>query len=354
MTSSFDPLKITDFDYLEFAVEDLQKASEPYLRLGFEKAAQRISLERKLTSHLYVQNQIRILLSHSTDPMDPVAKYVARHGEGVLTVALRCEDAMSAFELAVNRGAEIAEIPRAHKKDFGSVEQASIKTFGDVRHTFISRKGNLFAEGFDEPLKSQNRGYGLEKLDHITVNVEAGQMNRWTEFYEKVFGLRNTRFFDIHTERTGLYSKVMQSPNGVMKMPFNEPTDPKSQIQEFIDIHHGPGVQHVALLTNDILQSLPPLKKQGMKFLETPHSYYEMVAARVPNVTENLGELEELAIQVDGDQKGYLLQIFTHNLIGPFFYEVIQRKGNDGFGEGNFRALFEAMERDQIRRGVLK
>jgi 4-hydroxyphenylpyruvate dioxygenase len=354
MASLFDALKIIDFDYIEFAVSDLEKASEAYLRMGFEKAGTRQNMERNLTSFLFVQKDIRIVLSHSKSPSDPVASFVTKHGEGVIDVAFRCEDAMSAFELAVNRGAEVAETPRAYKKDFGAVEQASIKTFGDVRHTFISRKGNLFADGFDDPVKGQNRGYGLERVDHITNNVEQGQLDKWSGFYEKVFGLQNTRFFDIHTSRTGLYSKVMQSPNGVIKMPFNEPTDPKSQIQEFIDINHGPGVQHIALLTSGIMETLRPLRKQGLKFLETPHTYYEMIASRVPNVTENLGELEEMGIQVDGDQKGYLLQIFTHNVIGPFFYEVIQRKGNDGFGEGNFKALFEAIERDQIRRGVLK
>lgn len=352
--SPSEPLRVIDFDYVEFAVNDLEKTSELYLRMGFEKAGSRQSLERKLNSSIFVQNNIKIVLSHSKDSNDPVSQYVARHGDGVIDVAFLCEDAVSTFEVAVNRGAQVAIAPRSYNKDFGSVSQASIKTFGDVQHTFISRKGNLFAEGFDEPIKGQNSGYGLMRIDHVTCNVEQGQMNQWAGFYEKVFGLRNTRFFDIHTERTGLYSKVMQSPDGIIKMPFNEPTDPKSQIQEFIDINHGPGIQHVALLTNAIMTTMRPIKKQGLKFLETPHSYYEMIASRVPNVVENLAELEEMGIQVDGDEKGYLLQIFTHNVTGPFFYEVIQRKGNDGFGEGNFRALFEAMERDQIRRGVLK
>ncbi len=354
MNNLFSSLKIIDFDHVEFAVSDLDKASELYLRFGFERAGTRQILERQLRSYLFVQNNIRVLLSQSEDPKDPVARFVSAHGDGVISLALRCEDAIATFEQTVNRGAEVAESPKSFTKDFGSVEQAAIKTFGDVRHVFVSRKGNLFAEGFEEPLRAQNRGFGLERVDHVTVNVEAGQMNRWAEYYEKVFGLKNTRFFDIHTERTGLYSKVMQSPDGIIKMPFNEPTDPKSQIQEYIDINHGPGIQHIALLTSGIMDSLKSLRKQSIQFLDTPHTYYEMVASRVPNVAESIGELEELGIQVDGDLKGYLLQIFTQNVVGPFFYEVIQRKGNDGFGEGNFRALFEAMERDQIRRGVLK
>lgn len=354
MTSDFDALKILDFDHIEFAVADLEKAAELYLRLGFEKTDSREILERKLRSDLYVQNNIRVVLSKSTEPNDSVAQFVSRHGDGVHTVALRCEDALAAFDLAVRRGAQVTTSPRSFKKDFGEVQQASIRTFGDVQHTFISRKGSLFAEGFENPLKGQIRGCGLERIDHITTNVDEGKLDEWAGYYEKVFGLKNTRFFDIHTERTGLYSKVMQSPNGVIKMPFNEPTDPASQIQEFINVNHGPGIQHIAFLTTGIMESLRPLRKRGLKFLETPHSYYEGIPARVPNVSENLGELEELGILVDGDEKGYLLQIFTQNVVGPFFYEVIERKGNDGFGEGNFRALFEAIERDQLARGVLK
>ena len=322
--------------------------------LGSKKALTREVRERKLKSHLLIQNQIRILLSQSADSEDAVGRYVKTHGEGIINVAFRCEDAFAAFELAVNRGAEKSSAPKAYTKDFGSVEQASIRTFGDVQHTFISRKGTLFSEGFESPLKSSNKGYGLERIDHVTVNVENGTREKWTKFYETVFGLKNTRFFDIHTERTGLYSSVMQSENGVIKMPFNEPTDAGSQIQEFINVHHGAGIQHVALSTHQIIETLRPLRKQGIRFLDTPHTYYEAIAARLPGVTEALGELEEVAIQVDGDEKGYLLQTFTHNLIGPFFMEVMQRKGNDGFGEGNFKALFEAMERDQIRRGILK
>jgi len=335
-------------------VSDLDSAASIYLHLGFEKAGTRELLERKLKSYLMVQNEIRILLSHSDDPQDPVSRYVALHGDGVISVAFLCEDAVSALEVAVKRGAEIAESPKAYKKDFGSIEQSAIKAFGDVRHTFVSRQGTLFGEGFNNPLRPQSTGFGLQRIDHVTTNVGKKEMDFWAGFYERVFGLQNTRFFDIHTERTGLYSKVMQSPSGSLKMPVNEPTESSSQIQEFIDIHHGPGVQHVALTTNNIVETLRPLRKQGIGFLTVPGTYYEAVAARVPNVKENLKELEELGILVDGDENGYLLQIFTHNLIGPFFHEIIQRKGHQGFGEGNFAALFEAIERDQIRRGVLK
>jgi 4-hydroxyphenylpyruvate dioxygenase len=254
----------------------------------------------------------------------------------------------------VNRGAVSAAAPRAFENEFGSVQQTSLKVFGDVLHTFVSRKGNLFLEGFGNMKSHLVRGHGLSKIDHITCNVEKGKLDEWTSFYEKVFGLKNTRYFDIHTQRTGLYSKVMQSPKGEIKIPFNEPGEGGGQIQEYLDVNHGPGVQHVALLTSNIIDSLTQLKNEEISFLDVPATYYEDVPKRVPQVSEPMATLEKLGILVDGSKAGYLLQIFTQNLIGPFFYEVIQRKGDDGFGEGNFRALFEAIERDQIRRGVLK
>lgn len=353
--SHFDALKIRDFDHLEFAVADLDRAAELYLRMGFEKASTRSIRERQLRSYLMVQNGIYIVLSHSTKAGDPVHNFVKSHGDGVISVAFRCEDAVSALEVALNRGAELAQSPKSYQKDAGKVEQAAIKTFGDVIHTFVSRQGTLFLEGFDLAVKPQNRGVGLTRIDHITSNVERGKREQWTKYYENVFGLENTRFFDIHTKRTGLYSTVMQSPNRTIKMPFNEPTDEASQIQEFIDVNHGPGIQHVALATSDIFSTMRPLRREGIKFLDAPpQTYYEAIPTRVKNVTENLNELADLGLLVDGDDKGYLLQIFTQNVVGPFFYEVIQRKGNDGFGEGNFTALFESIERDQIRRGVLK
>jgi 4-hydroxyphenylpyruvate dioxygenase len=350
-----DALRLIDFDSLEFAVSDLDKVEKTHLRLGFERTAVRENKERKLTTLLMTQGQAAILLSYSADPKDPVSRFVQEHGDGIVNVTLRCEDAVSALEVATGRGAQVAESPHTSQKDFGSVTYASIKAYGDVRHTFLSRTGELFGEGFDSPVRLNHRGSGLTRIDHITTNVEKGKMDEWAAFYEKIFGFQNVRFFDIHTKRTGLYSKVMQSTNGVIKVPINEPTEAESQIQEFIDTNHGPGVQHVALSTSNIMETLPLLKRAEIPFLDAPpHTYYEDIPKRTPQVTENLNEVERMSILIDGDTKGYLLQIFTQNLIGPFFYEVIQRKGNDGFGEGNFGALFEAIERDQIRRGVLK
>lgn len=352
---SYQDLGITDFDHIEFAVTDIAQSIKLYENLGFEKIGTREIRERELHSVLMAQNDIWVLLSHSKRTADPVSQYVAKHGDGVINVAFRCNDAFSAVEIAGNRGAQIVEPPRSMEKDFGSVQQAAIAAFGDVRHTFVHRKGDLFAEGFDAPLRPATRGYGLKRIDHITTNVEKGQLDGWAGYYERVFGMKNTRFFDIHTERTGLYSKVMQSPDGVIKMPVNEPGSGANQIQEFIDVNHGPGVQHIALQTDAIIPTLEELQANGIAFLDAPPStYYEAVSKRVKGVREDLTRLQQLAILVDGSEKGYLLQIFTQNAVGPLFYEVIQREGDDGFGEGNFKALFEAIERDQERRGVLK
>ncbi len=352
--NDYETLGITGYDHIEFAVNNVDKASELYLRMGFERVGTREMRERKLKSVLMGQGEILVLLSQSELPADPISKFQADHGDGIINIAFRCNDAHQCLETVIRRGATLAEPPKSFQKEFGQVEQTSIRAFGDVRHSFVTRKGQLFGEGFEIPFRSLNQGCGLAAIDHITTNVERGTLDDCAGFYEKVLGFKNTRFFDIHTERTGLYSKVMQSPDGVVKMPINIPTEDSSQIQEFLDINHGPGVQHLALKTQNIVQSLRTLRKEGLKFLEVPATYYEEVPKRVPNVAEDMNELQSLGILVDGSAKGYLLQIFTENLIGPFFYEVIQRKGDDGFGEGNFKALFEAIERDQIKRGVLK
>jgi 4-hydroxyphenylpyruvate dioxygenase len=350
----YESYKFKEFDHLEYAVGDLDKTTAVFLNLGFEKVASREIRERQLQSFLLQQGGINIVLSKSTLATDPVASYVATHGDGICSVGLRVEDAVSALELAVGRGAEVAESPMSFQKDYGTLDKTAIKVFGDVRYTFVSREGNLFLEGFETPVKPQGKGYGLQRIDHVTNNVENGKRQYWADWFKKVFGFIDTRYFDIKGARTGLYSTVMQSPDGLIKMPFNEPTEGASQIQEFLDIHHGPGIQHVALSTETILESVAGLRKAGFRFLEVPQTYYEAVPKRVPYMKEELAEVAALNVLVDGNKEGYLLQIFTQTLIGPFFFEVIQRRGNDGFGEGNFTALFEAMEADQIRRGVLK
>lgn len=350
----FSQLGIRGIDHIEFAVSNLEAASQLYTRLGFEKIASREISQRQLKTFLFGQGKIRVMVTQSALKTDPVAQYVQLHGDGVMAIGFSCDNAVTALELTVSRGADLHASPKRIEREFGTVEKASIKAMGDVALTFIHRTGELFDEGFDNPVSYDPTGFGLQKIDHITINVEKGKMKSWAQFFEKVLGLKNTRFFDIHTEKTGLYSFVMESPDGCVKMPINEPTEDASQIQEFLNINHGPGVQHIALSTVSLIDSLNALRRSGVLFLEVPDTYYDAVPKRVPDLREDLSQLQSLGILADGDSKGYLLQIFSQNLVGPFFYEFIQREGNDGFGEGNFRALFEAIERDQIRRGILR
>jgi 4-hydroxyphenylpyruvate dioxygenase len=196
-------------------------------------------------------------------------------------------------------------------------------------------------------------GQGLEVIDHLTNNVPKGEMQQWCDFYEKIFNFREVRYFDIKGKATGLYSKVMRSPCNKIIIPINEPTGQKSQIQEYLDEYKGSGIQHIALLTNDIIKTVRGLRASGIEFLDTPDTYYEMIPKRLNGVTEDIGELHNLKILVDGDDEGYLLQIFSKTVIGPIFYEIIQRKNHSGFGEGNFQALFDSIEEDQRRRGYL-
>lgn len=353
--SNYTSLKLLGFDYVEFAVDDLQNALALHTRLGFHPIGTREVRERGLTTVALAQGDARVFLSKSTQSHDPVSQFVAAHGSGIYNVAFLCENAHSTFEQTVNRGATPEGVPRGFQTDFGKVDTAAIRAFGDVIHTFVTREGALLGDGFNLPLERPQSAIGITQIDHLTSNVEKGHLEAWVEWYQKIFGFETTRFFDIRTERTGLLSKVMESPDRLLKMPFNEPTNPTSQIQEFLDVNHGPGIQHLALLTENILQTVPALQQAQITFLEgPPETYYEAIPQRVPQVSENMKALQDLSILVDGDPQGYLLQIFTQNLVGPFFYEVIQRKGNQGFGEGNFGALFEAIERDQIRRGVLK
>lgn len=281
-------------------------------------------------------------------------------------MALEVADARAAYAETVQRGARPARAPQVFKSQKGTVIRSEIWTPGNVRYAFIERhsaSGSKVSENepalLDDSLEVSRlvspSPFGIQHIDHLTNNVGMGEMKDWVKYYKDIFGFIVTRHFDIRTGRTGLLSDVVESPDHRVKVPINEATDPQSQIQEFVQRMKGTGVQHLALQTTDIQHTLRELRKAGFKFLSVPHTYYEDVPKRVPNVTENLQDLENLGILLDGDETGYLLQVFSEEIIGPFFFEFIQRKGrHEGFGEGNFRALFEAIERDQIRRGVLK
>jgi len=351
------------FDHVEFVVRDFRPMGTIFEKLGFEKVGERTLPKAGTKSVLYSQGLVRILLTCPTGPhsKSEAVNFLNKHAEGVCVLAIEVKDATQAFHETVKRGARPAREPETFEAPQGTVIRSEIWTPGDVRYAFIQRhtpRGLHHPALFDEELVASRlespSPLGIRQIDHLTNNVGIGEMKNWVAYYKEVFGFGVTRHFDINTQRTGLISDVVESPCRRVKVPINEATEPESQVQEFVNRMKGAGVQHLALLTTDIMHSLVEMRKQSFKFLTVPHTYYEVVPTRVPGVTEDLGKLEELGVLLDGDNIGYLLQIFSEEILGPFFFEYIQRKGNEGFGEGNFKALFEAIERDQIRRGVLK
>jgi 4-hydroxyphenylpyruvate dioxygenase len=350
-------VKLNGIDSIDFSVKSIPVVEKSISGWGFSKLGEKIAGSKK--ESLWGQGKIRLLLTESTDPDSETSKYVAKHGDGISNISFQVDDAHLALEEVASRGAKVLSRSEKEELSHGELRRSSVSAMGDVKHTFISRHGtdafsSSFSQVSDLPDFGQipNHG-GLFAVDHITCNLPAGELDQWAEFYEKIFGFKNTRFFDINTGRTGLHSKVMENAEGTVKIPMNEPTDKRSQIQEYLDVNNGPGVQHLAFATGDILKALPTLRSRGQQFLEVPDSYYDVVPKRVKGIREDLDSLKQHRILADGEASGYLLQIFSQNVVGPFFYEVIQRCGNKGFGEGNFRALFEAIERDQELRGVL-
>jgi 4-hydroxyphenylpyruvate dioxygenase len=353
------------FDHVEFAVEEIGKHAATYRRMGFEKVGESRLAAKGLRSELWAQGLIRILLTQhdgtAAGEAQESTRFLRKHAEGICVLAVDVDDAAAAFRETVGRGARAAREPETFTSPEGSVTVSEIWTPADVRYRFVSRKAPggaanpaLFHEGLVALRLESPSPCGLRQIDHLTNNVGIGEMPAWVEWYKKVFGFIVSRHFDIRTGRTGLTSDVVESVDRRIKVPINQATEPESQVQEFCDRMKGPGVQHLALLTTGIIGTLKSLRRESFRFLQVPHTYYEIVPKRVPGVTEDLGELEELGILLDGEGEGYLMQIFGEEIVGPFFFEYIERKGNQGFGEGNFRALFEAIERDQVKRGVLK
>jgi 4-hydroxyphenylpyruvate dioxygenase len=333
----FEALKISGFDHVEIAVADLDKASQVYLKLGFEKAGSREILERQLHSLLFVQNQTSILLSQSALRSDPVARFVSLHGDGVYNIAFRCEDAVSTLDAVANRGADVVETPKSYRRDFGAVNSASIRVFGDVRYSFVTREGNLFAEGFDVPIKSPRKLPGLLRIDHFACAIEPAQLDAWLAFHEKVLGLREA------PGRAGddrVYRQVLQSPGGELRFPVAEPGPNRRHVQEYLDVNHGPGVSHLALLADNLIACLRTMKREGLvfPFSPTPEAYHDL-NRRVPQLAEDPAELAELGIQVESDPRGYLLQAFTQPVMGAFFLEILQRNGGPSLGEQTLGAF---------------
>ena len=361
-----DTFPINGTDYIEFWVGNARQAALYYrAAFGFELVGYRgpETGTRDRASYLLQQDKVRFVLTNAIKSDGPIADHVNKHGDGVRDIALWVDDARTAFAAAVERGAKPAMDPTVMKDDDGEIVIAAIHTYGDTIHSIVERKNyrGLFMPGFvpvDSPYKPA--GTGLKYVDHCVGNVELGKMNQWVRFYEQVLGFTNILSFDdktITTEYSALMSKVMSNGNGRIKFPINEPAEgkKKSQIDEYLEFYDGPGVQHIALATDDIIRTVRELKSRGVEFLKVPSTYYESVPQRVGKIDEDIAPLQELGILVDRDDEGYLLQIFTRPVEDrpTVFYEIIQRKGAKSFGAGNFKALFEAIEREQALRGNL-
>ena len=329
---------------------DRADAMRTYLQnLGFTAVAQHKS--RNIT--LYRQGTINFLLNE--DPDSFAADFAREHGPSACGFAIRFgKPTGEVLEHVLANGGEKID----HKPQTGAVDTPAIKGIGGCMLYLVDDgRKDLYADFLPLQGVDQNpRGHGLTFLDHLTHNVFLGNMQKWSEYYEKLFNFREIRYFDIKGAKTGLVSKAMTAPDGIVRIPLNESSDPKSQINEYLDAYQGEGIQHIALFTDDIYSTVEAMREAGVAFLDTPDTYFDVIDARVPDHGEDVPRLRANKILIDADMETKsrkLLQIFTQNAFGPIFFEIIQRKGNEGFGEGNFQALFESIERDQMRRGVL-
>ena len=366
-----DFLPLMGTDYVEFYVGNAKQAAHFYkTAFGFQSLAY-AGLEtgsRDKVSYVLKQDKIRLVLTTALTSESLIGEHVKKHGDGVKIIALWVEDARKSFEETTSRGAKIYMEPTVEKDEFGEVIRAGIYTYGETVHVFVERKNytGAFLPGFVEWKSEYNpTSIGLKYIDHMVGNVGWNQMNIWVKWYEEVMGFVNFLSFDdkqIHTEYSALMSKVMSNGNGRIKFPINEPAkgNKRSQIEEYLDFYEGSGVQHIAIATDDIIRSVTELKARGIEFLSAPpHAYYEDIPHRLGEhmnmMHEDLDVIEKLAIMVDADEDGYLLQIFTKPIEDrpTLFFEIIQRMGAKGFGAGNFKALFESIEREQQLRGTL-
>jgi len=361
-----DTFPINGTDYIEFYVGNAKQSAKFYQAVfGFELIAYQGPETglRGRASYLLQQDKLRFVVPSSMTPEGDIAAHVHKHGDGVRDLAFWVDDARVAHAKAVERGARSVQGPEVRSDEHGEVVVAAIATYGDTIHSIVERRNyrGLFLPGY-QPVSSEYRARstGLKYVDHCVGNVELGRMNDWVAYYSKVLGFFNLLSFDdkqISTEYSALMSKVMSNGNGRIKFPINEPAagKKKSQIDEYLEFYRGPGVQHIAIATDDIVKTVRDLKSRGLEFLKVPAVYYETVLARVGKIDEDLAPLAELGILVDRDDEGYLLQIFTKPVQDrpTLFYEIIQRKGAKSFGAGNFKALFEAIEREQAARGNL-
>ncbi len=342
-----NPMGINGFEFVEFAAPQPEQLHALFRQMGF--TAIKRHRRRKIT--LYRQGGVNFLVNEEPDSF--AADFAAKHGPSACGFAIRVRDANDTFAQTCQRGAE----PIVGKFDTRAVSAPAIHGIGDCM-LYLLTDGDPSYEDYDAlpGVDQQPKGFGLTFIDHLTHNLYFGNMARWSDYYERLFGFREIRYFDIKGAKTGLVSKAMTAPDGVVRIPLNESADPKSQINEYLDQYKGEGIQHIACFTDNIYETVEAMRANGVSFLHTPDAYYEVIDERVPNHGEDVARMRKNKILIDADaetKKKLLLQIFTETNVGPIFFEIIQRKGNEGFGEGNFQALFESIEREQMRRGVL-
>ncbi len=347
-----NPMGVDGFEFVEFAAPNPKQLHDLFPRLGFTAVAK----HKQKAITLYRQGECNFLVNE--EPNSFAAAFAAKHGPSACGFAIRfSKSAAQVKQTALQNGGEAIDALESTK----AVDMPVIKGIGGSMLYLVDRygaKGEVYAGEFEylPGVDKHPKGFGLTFVDHLTHNLYFGNMEKFAKFYEKLFNFREIRYFDIKGVKTGLISKAMTAPDGMVRIPLNESNDPKSQINEYLNEYKGEGVQHIACFTDDIYGSVEAMRKAGMQFLDTPDAYFEMVDERVPNHGEDVPRLAKNKILIDADRetkKKLLLQIFTQNMIGPVFFEIIQRKGNEGFGEGNFQALFESIERDQMKRGVL-
>lgn len=346
MHKNDNPCGLNGFAFLEFSAPDKQLLHRQFTEMGFQVAAHHH--QHDIT--LFKQGNIEFIVNAATDCQ--AETHAKTHGAGACAMGFKVQDAQAAYDYAVQQGATPFE-DCAHVHH----QLPAIQAIGGSVIYFVDEQHRPFADQWNLTNTSSIPGNGLETIDHLTHNVFRGNMDKWAQFYETLFNFQEIRFFNIKGKMTALVSRALASPCGKIKIPLNESKDEVSQIEEFLHEYKGEGIQHIALTTENIYHTVNSLREQGVKFLDTPDTYYEMVSERLPWHKESVEQLNRQKILVDGEKDpahGLLLQIFTENIFGPVFFEIIQRKGNQGFGEGNFQALFEAIERDQVKRGTLK
>jgi 4-hydroxyphenylpyruvate dioxygenase len=359
-----DSFPILGIDYIQFFVGNAKQAAHYYQALGFQPVAF-MGLEtgtRDRVSWCVQQGEVRFVFTGALAPENPIADHVKYHGDGVHDVAFRVPDAEEAHRVATSRGARSISAPQVLEDEHGKVVVAAIGTYGETIHSLVSRQdySGAFFPGYQAVDHDGIDGFGIEFIDHVVGNVELGKMQEWVSFYERIMGFTELRHFsdeEISTDYSALMSKVVWDGEGKIKLPINEPAEGKrkSQIEEYLEYYRTPGVQHIAMATQDIVSTVENMSGSGIEFLRIPGNYYEDAKERVPEITEQIESLSRNGILVDKDEDGYLLQIFTKPVQDrpTVFYEVIERHGAKGFGAGNFKALFEAIEREQAARGNL-